>query len=96
MKSNKNIEPLKLPIMQILESAHYPKSVKNIESTLINEGLIGGDERGEYRVVIGKWLHRQENIIAHTQANTTKRKVYMLNNNAKRFNPQFLEGGEEE
>ena len=89
-KATKDIEYLKGPIMKILKSSHYPKSVKYIENRLLIEGILAWEERGLYRVVIGKWLMEQKNIIAHHK-NSSDVHVYMLKGNARKYWPEFLE-----
>ena len=94
-KATKEIEYLKGPIMKILKSSHYPKSVKYIENRLLIEGILAWEERGLYRVVIGKWLMEQKNIIARLPDNSQKGHVYMLKGNARKYWPEILEGEEQ-
>lgn len=95
MKSPYNIDFLKKPILEVLQSSHYPKSVRSIEWKLQLKGLITQEENEKYRVVLGIWLMSQKNIIAVRQKNSQKAHVYILKENARRYYPELLVDEEE-
>ena len=95
MNSPYNIDFLKKPILEVLQSSHYPKSVRSIEWKLQLKGLITQEENEEYRVVIGIWLMRQKNILHIRQKNTQKAHVYILKDNARRYYPELLKDEQE-
>lgn len=91
MKRYDEIDFIKEPILEILHSSHYPKTVRNIERILEFQGLIDREENWKYRKIIGRWLMTQKDIIKIRQDNTQNAYVYIFKENAIKYFPEIIE-----
>ena len=93
MRTLEEIEPLKKPVLKILELSHYPKHMTFIISILWRKGLIGEAEKRHFSVLISYWLNRNTDIISRKEG---KSNAYMLKENARKYWHAFLEDEQED
>lgn len=94
MRTNMDINPLIPPVMEILRTCHYPKSVKYLVRRLEMKGLVPSGEKHRYSIALSHWLNGQDEIIGYHK-NSNPVLSYMLKDHALKYCPEIL-GGEEQ
>ncbi len=94
MRTNMDLDHLTGPVIEILRSCHYPKSVKYLVRRLEMQGLIPSADKHRYSIALSHWLNGQEGIIGYHK-NSNPILSYILADHAMKYCPEILEGEEE-